>query len=513
MTVTKTARSLVVCFLLIGLLTGSTSAQRKKQIAVLDFDFATVDLGLADRAYGGRQNLARRVAEKLVTSLVGLGTCQVIERSQLEKVLREQNLGTEGRIDASTAAKVGQILGVDALVIGSVSIFELLGVPKPNDPIWDNKKMSSRIGVNFRVINTTTAVVELSNEQIGASSTPPKSKSSDVGKKLGGFIGGLGNKNNEPKDEEIRDVVQQALEDTVAKITVDIEKYLSGASRAAEPTIAPDKQIAGAIIEANGPSLIITGIRKGAVRMGDRLYVRRAKVRVNPTNNQQIRYSEKIGEVEVVEIQDEVIIGSFTGSGKAEVGDTVTNNPTGAAATPAMANVTTTTAPAPGPTNPPRNTSPSTHAPNSARTTNSSAPTVAPPAPTVAPPAAPVAPTKQERKLIIPATQSWSDTGIDVQPGMPLELVATGLIKISATREVPASGLAGRPAPATSPMPGSNIGVLLYRVRYADGQISPTQVVGARSNLTLPKAGRLELGINDSDVKDNTGSFTVTVRW
>src|SRR5438552_12401741 len=136
---------LMVCLLMFGLSADLKAAQRKKQIAVLDFDFATVDLGLADRAYGGKQNLARRVADKLVTSLVGLGTCQVIERSQLEKVLREQNLGSQGRIDASTAAKVGRILGVDALIIGNVSIFELQGLPQSTDNIWDNKKLRSRI--------------------------------------------------------------------------------------------------------------------------------------------------------------------------------------------------------------------------------------------------------------------------------------------------------------------------------------------------------------------------------
>ena len=327
---------------------------------------------------------------------------------------------------------------------------------------------------------------------------------------LGGFIKNNSGSGPKVKDEEIRDVVQQALDDTVAKITVEVEKYLSGASRATEPAIPPDKQVVGAVIEANGPSLIITGIRKGAVRMGDRLYVRRAKVRVNPTNNQQIRYSEKVGEVEIVEIQDEVIIGSFTGSGKAEVGDTVTNNPTGAAVGPAT--LTSTPAPTPAPITTPSTTN--TSAGNTSRAvTAPSAPTVAPPAPTLAPPAQAAGPVKQERKIIVPATQSWSDTGIDVQPGKPLELVATGTIKISAAREVTAAGLVGRPAPATLPLPGSNIGVLLYRVRYADGQVSPIQIVGTRTILNLPKAGRLDLGINDADVKDNAGSFTITARW
>ncbi len=496
MSAIKKLVTIFLCLFLIASVALTASAQRKKQIAVLDFDFATVDLGIANRTYGTKENLARQIADKLVNSLVALGTCQVVERSQLEKVLSEQKLGTDGKIDASTAAKLGRILGVDALIIGNVSIFELKGVPSADDNLWDNKKMSSRIGVNFRIVDTTTAVVQLSNEQIGASTAPPKTASSAIGK-VGSVIGGFGKKNNGPKDEDIRDVVQQAVDATIAKIIVDVEKYLSGALRTTEPTVTADKLVAGSVIEANGPSLIINGIRKGGVRVGDRLYVRRGKVRRNATTNQEIRYTKKVGEVEIVEIQDEVIIGSFTGSGVAEVGDTVTNNPTGAAITPPATAATSNPTPAP-PT-------------NTARTATAS------PVPSVARPvaAAPVvaAPVKQERAVLIPANQSWSDTGLDLEAGKPIEFIATGTAKISPTREIPASGLANRPAPATLPLPGANIGALLFRIRSADGQVSPIQVAGARKTLTLAKGGRLEMGVNDSDASDNSGAFTVTVRW
>ena len=46
---------------------------------------------------------------------------QVIERDQLEKVLKEQRLSLSGAIDESSAAEVGRILGLDAIIMGSVS--------------------------------------------------------------------------------------------------------------------------------------------------------------------------------------------------------------------------------------------------------------------------------------------------------------------------------------------------------------------------------------------------------
>ncbi len=511
----KNPRLLAACLLILALSALPALAQRKKQIAVLDFDFATVDLGLADRAYGGRQNLARRVADKLITSLVGLGTCQIIERSQLEKVLNEQNLGAEGRLDASTAAKLGRILGVDALIIGNVSVFELKGLPNGNDDMfWDSKKMSARISVNFRVIDTTTAVVELSNEQTGLSSAPPKtSNGNKVGSAIGGWIKNSSSSGSKVKDEDVRDVVQQALDDTIGKITLDVEKYLSGVMRAAEPTISADKQVAGSIIEVNGPSLIVTGIGKGAVRMGDRLYVRRAKIRRDPNTNKEIRYSEKVGEVEVVEIQDEVLIGSFSGSGAAQVGDVVTNNPAGPSGALA-ATVPRTVSPAPAPTQPPLAPAPTQQPATQSASTPTTPTTHKPPAQTTASnQQASQQAVRQERSVEVQANLNWNDSGIDLPAGKQVVIAATGAINISPTRTVAPAGLLNRPAPASLPLPGANIGALLAKVCQPDGQCTPIRLIGAQSTFSPVKAGRLMLGTNDSDVADNSGAFKVTVRW
>src|SRR3974377_1242211 len=47
----------------------------------------------------------------------------VIERSALDKILKEQNFSNSDRADANTAAKIGRILGVDAIIIGSITQF------------------------------------------------------------------------------------------------------------------------------------------------------------------------------------------------------------------------------------------------------------------------------------------------------------------------------------------------------------------------------------------------------
>lgn len=327
----KSSRLVVLLMICVCLSYSQSYAQRKKQLAVLNFDFSTVDIGVADRVYGGRENVAIRISDKLITSLLGLGSCQVIERSQLEKVLYEQNLGVSGRIDPSTAAKVGRILGVDSLIIGNVAVFDLKGLPSSStDTMWDPSDMSAHIAVNFRVINTTTAQIELSREVVGVFASPKKpSTASRFGKSvLGGFISGGSSRTRErvaPKQEDMRNVMQAAVDEAVNKIAAEIDVYIAkGATKDDIPAL--DAVISGRITAIDGPSVVIEDVKRSLVRKGDRLFVRRPRVSKNPQTGKETKYTIQIGEVEVVEIQEEVVIGSFSGSGTPQINDIVTNS-------------------------------------------------------------------------------------------------------------------------------------------------------------------------------------------
>src|SRR5947209_19900426 len=94
----------------------------KKRVAVLDFDFATVPNYVAS-IFGTNQDVGKGIADLLVDRLVTDGRYSVVERKAIHKVLAEQNFSTSDRVDANSAAKLGKILGVDAIVIGSVTQF------------------------------------------------------------------------------------------------------------------------------------------------------------------------------------------------------------------------------------------------------------------------------------------------------------------------------------------------------------------------------------------------------
>ena len=69
-------------------------------------------------------DLGKTFSEMLTTALIQTNRFQVLERSQLDKILEEQALGLTGAIDDETAVDVGELIGIDAVVVGSSRYFD-----------------------------------------------------------------------------------------------------------------------------------------------------------------------------------------------------------------------------------------------------------------------------------------------------------------------------------------------------------------------------------------------------
>ena len=95
-------------------------ATAKKRLVVMDFDYGTTNSYYT--SYRG-VGAAKGISELLINELVNNGTYTVVDRSKLEQVLKQQN--RSGTIDAGTAAEIGKELGVDAVLIGTITKFNI----------------------------------------------------------------------------------------------------------------------------------------------------------------------------------------------------------------------------------------------------------------------------------------------------------------------------------------------------------------------------------------------------
>src|ERR1017187_3371319 len=110
--------TLMLCFALVA----AAPAQQKKRVAVMNFDYSAVTTNVT-QLWGTNLDVGKGIADMLVDKLVEDGAYSVIERKMLDKILAEQNFSNSDRADPNSAAKIGKILGVDAIIVGSITQF------------------------------------------------------------------------------------------------------------------------------------------------------------------------------------------------------------------------------------------------------------------------------------------------------------------------------------------------------------------------------------------------------
>jgi len=78
-------------------------------------------IAITEFTYGDEfNNFTRNVQDILYTNLIQRGMT-VVEREKIDQVLEELGKGFSGMIDFSTAAEIGKMLGVEAIVVGTVA--------------------------------------------------------------------------------------------------------------------------------------------------------------------------------------------------------------------------------------------------------------------------------------------------------------------------------------------------------------------------------------------------------
>src|SRR3990167_2858963 len=100
--------------------------------------------------------------------MVKTGKFIVVERDKVNKILEEQKLGLTGTIDANTAAQMGKILGLNAIVTGAISNF---GVRTTGSDylVTQSKRQEASCTVDIRVVDVETGQILLGDSGKGVS--------------------------------------------------------------------------------------------------------------------------------------------------------------------------------------------------------------------------------------------------------------------------------------------------------------------------------------------------------
>lgn len=112
------------------------------------------------------------------------------------------------------------------------------------------------------------------------------------------------------------------------------------------------------------------------------------------------------------------------------------------------------------------------------------------------------------REVKVPGNVGWTDTGVDVKVGQRVVIVAKGEVAADKATRTGPGGFASKPE-------WKKYNVVADAPHMAlIGKVGPTGgpvMVGPALSVDAPVAGRIFLGINDRDTKNNVGAFQVTI--
>jgi curli biogenesis system outer membrane secretion channel CsgG len=304
-------------------------AQQKKRVAVMNFDYATVQSSVA-AIFGANQDIGKGIADLLVDKLVNDGTYSVIERKMLDKIIAEQNFSNSDRADPNSAAKIGKILGVDAIVVGSITQFGrddkkttvgggALGGVTGRFGLGGVGKTDSKavVAITARIINTDTA-------EILASATG-RGESSRSGANLIGAGGSSANQGGGAFDMHGSNFANTILGEAVhSAVNQTAQQLESKAGTMPTKTVVIDGLVADAA--ADGTIIINIGSSSG-IKVGDVLAIKRVGRKItDPATGKVLRQVEEpIGQIKITEVDAGSAVGKFSGTGAPKVGDAVKN--------------------------------------------------------------------------------------------------------------------------------------------------------------------------------------------
>jgi curli biogenesis system outer membrane secretion channel CsgG len=312
---------------------------QSKRIAVYDFDYKAVR-GEVSRIYGGDKDVGKQVASRIVSKLVGRAGFEVIDRNQIDNLMKEQNLKFSDRFDPRDAPKLGKLLNVDAIVTGSVDAIS--GEVQNNrvglGPVGVGKIQSvAEVTVSVRVISTQTAQIFMA-DQVNNKQTHSLGQGAKVGKSGGGDSGTL---SQHPQAVAVNLAIQGAA-DTIAKGMLDKADALptrtggggpppkvtvtrdSGSSSSSSSTVStrlPDST-ALTVGRVDGNKVYLTGGENVGVKVNDYYDVRRVTGTMKDGAGNDIETDERIETIVVTDVQDKFSVAKATsGTTAAKVGD------------------------------------------------------------------------------------------------------------------------------------------------------------------------------------------------
>jgi curli biogenesis system outer membrane secretion channel CsgG len=299
-------------------------AGRKKRVVVFDFDYATV-MAKTQALFRTNVDVGKGISDLLVRNLVEDGTYSVIERKDMDRILNEQNFSNSDRANKDSAAKIGKLLGADAIIVGSVTQFgsetketsvggngwgsvfgQIAGVGK--------KKTKAEVVVDARLVDINTAEIVGVATGKGESSRESTVLVSSTASARGGGGGAADFSNSDFQQTLMGEAVNAAVTQLATELIADNSKLTTHAIT-----------VEGLVAMVDSGQIVLNIGSKAGLKVGDQLTVKRITREVkDPATGQIIRkMTADVGVIRITDVDEISAVGAPVSGAGFKVGDEV----------------------------------------------------------------------------------------------------------------------------------------------------------------------------------------------
>ena len=273
----------------------SATGVRKRRLAVQPFDYSTVRSWVTFW-FNSDVNIGQGIRAMLTARMHQSKNITLLERTNLDTILAEQNLGSSGRVNQGTKAKVGRISGADCILFGDIVIFGRDDTTKHKGIgaaiggfggglLTMNKEEKAVVGINLRIVDAESGEVIETAEARGESSRKSKN--------WGALLGGKGNGAGAASDMTSSNFAETIIGQLPLKA----------------------RSVEGRVANITASSIYLTVGADDGVMPGDRFDILQIKNEViDPATRQVLDVEvEKVGEMVIDTVREKVASGHYGG--------------------------------------------------------------------------------------------------------------------------------------------------------------------------------------------------------
>ena len=298
---------------------------RRKLVSVMNFDYATVHAGVSG-IFGQDVDIGKGISDLLINNLVKDGTYRVVNRSIMDKILAEQNFSNSNRADPNSAAKIGKLLGVDAIIVGSITEFgnetKNLGAGGGGGNwhgigagTFHHSNSKANVALTAQLVDVDTGEILGVAEGKGQSSRSSTSMLGGGGNWHGFGAGGVDFGSSDFQSTIIGEAVKAATDQLTTEVIADNTKL-----------VARTIVVEGLVAAVDSGQIVLNVGTKDGVKVGDELNVMRVTHEIkDPKDPTKVirRMTSPVGVVKVTDVDEQsAVCTSVSGSGF-KIGDMV----------------------------------------------------------------------------------------------------------------------------------------------------------------------------------------------